>query len=123
MIDRLRAQLSLGNLILAFGVIQLGWLLWYYYTGRGGPQELVAHVLSIAIILQILFMYQQDYLYRFLPPAANHLIVAIYIGICAYAFIHFYLEFEEIAIWRQGTYTRRCSGSMRSWWSTPFTAI
>ncbi|HXE87417.1 MAG TPA: TRAP transporter large permease subunit, partial [Hyphomicrobiaceae bacterium] len=107
MIDRLRAQLSLGNLILAFGVIQLGWLLWYYYTGRGGPQELVAHVLSIAIILQILFMYQQDYLYRFLPPAANHLIVAIYIGICAYAFIHFYLEFEEIAIWRQGTYTRQ----------------
>jgi len=38
---------------------------------------------------------------------ANHLIVAIYIGICAYAFIHFYLEFEEIAIWRQGTYTRQ----------------
>jgi TRAP transporter 4TM/12TM fusion protein len=107
MIDRLRAQLSLSNLILVIGVIQLGWLLWYYYTGRGGPQELVAHVLSIAITLQILFMYQQGYLYRFLPPAANHVIVAIYIGICAYAFIHFYLEFEEIAIWRQGTYTRQ----------------
>jgi TRAP transporter 4TM/12TM fusion protein len=107
MIDRLRAQLSLSNLILVVGVIQLGWLLWYYYTGRGGPQELVAHVLSIAIILQILFMSQQGYLYRFLPAAANHVIVAIYIGICLYAFIHFYREFEEIAIWRQGTYTRQ----------------
>jgi TRAP transporter 4TM/12TM fusion protein len=107
MIDRLRAQLSLSNLILVLGVIQLGWLLWYYYTGRGGPQELVAHVLSIAIILQILFMYQQGYLYRFLPPAVNHVIVAIYIGICVYAFVHFYREFEEIAIWRQGSYTRQ----------------
>jgi TRAP transporter 4TM/12TM fusion protein len=106
-IARLRAQLSLGNLIFVFAVIQLGWLLWYYYTGYGGPQELVAHVLSIAIILQILFMYQQGYLYRFLPPVANHAIVAIYIAICAYAFIHFHLEFEQIAIWRQGSYTRQ----------------
>jgi TRAP transporter 4TM/12TM fusion protein len=107
MIDRLRAQLSLSNLILVVGVIQLGWLLWYYYTGRGGPQELVAHVLSIAIILQILFMYQQGYLYRFLPPAVNHVIVVIYVGICVYAFAHFWREFEEIAIWRQGSYTRQ----------------
>lgn len=105
MIDRFRAQLTLGNLILVFALIQLCWLLWYYYTGYGGPQELVAHVLSIAMILQILFMYQHDYLYRFLPPAVNRAIVVVYIGICVYAFIHFALEFEEIAIWRQGSYT------------------
>jgi TRAP transporter 4TM/12TM fusion protein len=107
MIDRLKAGLSLNNLILVFGIIQLVWLLWYYYTGYGGPQELVARVLSIAIILQILFMYRQDYLYKFLPPAVNHALVVIYIGICAYAFIHFHYEFEEIAIWRQGSYTRQ----------------
>jgi TRAP transporter 4TM/12TM fusion protein len=52
-------------------------------------------------------MYREDYLYRFLPPALNHVIVAIYVGICVYAFIHFHLEFEEIAIWRQGTYTKQ----------------
>ena len=105
MIDRLRAQLSLGNLILVFGLIQLVWLLWYYYTGYGGPQELVARVLSIAVVLQILFMYQQGDLYRFLPASVNRAIVAVYIGICAYAFIHFHYEFEQIAIWRQGSYT------------------
>ena len=74
------------------------WLIWYFYTGSGGPQELVAHLLSIALILQILFMYQQDYLYKWLPPLANHVIVALYIGICLYAFWHFWWEFEEIAV-------------------------
>lgn len=105
MTDRLRNLLSLGNAIFVLGLVQLVWLLWYYYTGYGGPQELVARVLSIAITLQILFMYRQDYLYPFLPAAANHVLVALYVAICAYAFVHFHLEFEEIAIWRQGTYT------------------
>jgi TRAP transporter 4TM/12TM fusion protein len=107
MMDRLRSHVTLGNLIFVFGLIQLVWLLWYYYTGYGGPQELVARVLSIAIILQILFMHRQDYFYSFLPARLNDVIIAIYIAICVYAFIHFHLEFEEIAIWRQGSYTRQ----------------
>ena len=103
--DRLRELISLRNAILVFAVIQLGWLLWYYYTGYGGPQELVARVMSIALILQILFMYKEGYLYKSLPPALNHILVALYVGICIYAFIHFHREFEQIAIWRQGSYT------------------
>jgi TRAP transporter 4TM/12TM fusion protein len=107
MIDRLRAQVSLSNLIFVLAVVQLGWLLWYYYTGLGGPQQLVASVMSIALVLQILFMYQQDYFYKWLPPAANHVIVALYIGICAYAFWHFWWEFDRIAIYAMGTFTRQ----------------
>jgi TRAP transporter 4TM/12TM fusion protein len=107
MMDRLRQHATLRNVIFVFGLVQLIWLLWYYYTGYGGPQELVARVLSIAIILQILFMYRQDYFYSFLPGRVNDVIIAIYIAICVYAFIHFHLEFEEIAIWRQGSYTRQ----------------
>ena len=45
-------RLSLNHLILALSAIQLGWLLWYFYTGSGGPQELVAHLLPITIVLQ-----------------------------------------------------------------------
>ena len=96
---------TLRNVIFVFAVIQTAWLVWYFWTGSGGPQELVAYVMSIALILQILFMYQDGDLYQFLPRAANNIIVAIYVGICVYAFIHFYREFEEIAIWRQGSYT------------------
>jgi TRAP transporter 4TM/12TM fusion protein len=107
MIDRLRAQVSLRNLIFVLAVVQLGWLLWYYYTGLGGPQQLVASVMSIALSLQILFMYQQDYLYKWLPPAANHVIVALYIGICAVAFWHFWWEFDRIAIYAMGTFTQQ----------------
>jgi TRAP transporter 4TM/12TM fusion protein len=104
--DAIKRQLTLTNLILVFSLIQFCWLVWYFYTGLGGPQELVAHVMSIALILQILFMYRDKPLYPWLPPIANHVIVVIYVGICVLAFIHFYREFEEIAIYRQGSYTR-----------------
>jgi TRAP transporter 4TM/12TM fusion protein len=103
--DALKNLVTLRNAIFVFAVIQTVWLIWYFWTGSGGPQELVAYVMSIALILQILFMYQDGDLYKFLPRVANHIIVAIYIGVCVYAFIHFYREFEEIAIWRQGSYT------------------
>jgi TRAP transporter 4TM/12TM fusion protein len=106
-LERLKSYLTLSNATFAFALVQFVWLIWYYYTGYGGPQELVARVLSIALILQILFMYQQDYLYRFLPVSVNRLLVVLYIGICFYAFQHFHREFEEIAIWRQGSYTRQ----------------
>ena len=105
--DGLKRHVNLANAIFAFALLQFGWLIWYYYTGYGGPQELVARLLSITLILQILLMYREDYLYKFLPPALNHVIVAVYIGICIYAFVHFLREFEEIAIWRQGSYTRQ----------------
>ena len=99
-------RLSLNNFILALSALQLGWLLWYFYTGAGGPQELVAHVLPITIVLQILFMVREGYLYPLLPPRVNDAIIVIYVAIAAYAFWHFFWEFEEIAIYRQGSYTR-----------------
>jgi TRAP transporter 4TM/12TM fusion protein len=106
MMKRVTALASLRNLIFILGLIQLCWLLWYYYTGLGGELELVARVLSLALALQILIMYQQDYFYRFLPPVLNHVIVAVYVGICAYALVYFLYEFERIAIYAQGTFTR-----------------
>lgn len=106
-IDTLKGQLNLKNLIFAFSLIQFLWLVWYYYTGLGGPQELVARVMSIALILQILFMYQQGDLYKWLPPIANRVIVGIYIAICLYAFWHFWWHFEDIVIYQQGSYSRQ----------------
>src|SRR5690606_20331929 len=55
--------------------------------------------------LQILFMYREDYFYKRLPPVANHVVVLVYLGICVYAFGYFWLYYEDIAIWRQGSYT------------------
>ena len=96
------------TLTFVLALVQFVWLVWYFYTGFGGSQELVAHVMSIALTLQILFMYQQDYLYKWLPPIANHLIVAIYhrhlrLSPSSISMI----EFERIAIYSQGSYTQQ----------------
>jgi hypothetical protein len=104
---RSRNTPTLKNLTFALALIQIVWLVWFFYTGLGGAQELVAHVLPIALTLQILLMYQEDYLYKRLPPTVNHILVVAGIGICAYSFIYFYFEFERIAIYAQGSYTQQ----------------
>ena len=103
--DRLKGHTNLKNLTFVLSLVMFTWLIWYFYTGYGGPTELASYLVPIALILQILFMHQKDYLYKRLPPIANHMLVVFYIGICLYAFHHFILEYEQIAIWRQGSYT------------------
>ena len=102
MSEALKKYATLNNLTFVLASVQFVWLVWFFYTGLGGALELVARVMSIALALQVLFMYQQDYLYKWLPPIANHLLVAVYLGICAYAFFYFHYEFERIAIYSQG---------------------
>ena len=102
--DWLKGQINLANLTFVVALIQFVWLVWYFYTGLGGPLELVLRLLSTALILQILFMYQQDYLYKWLPSVANHALVAVYIAIALYAFWYFLGEYERIAIYSQGTF-------------------
>jgi TRAP transporter 4TM/12TM fusion protein len=104
MFDRLKAQLSLDNLILVLASLQLVWLVWFFYTGLGGALYLVAHLMSVALALQILFMYRQDYFYRWLPPIANHILVAVYVGICLVSFVYFHFEYDRLAIYAMGTY-------------------
>jgi len=104
---RLKRVASLKNLTFALSLVMFVWVIWYCYTGSGGPQELVSRLLPIALTLQILFMYQKDYLYPRLPPIVNHVLVAIFIAICIYGFVYFYLYYEDIAIWRQGSYTKQ----------------
>jgi TRAP transporter 4TM/12TM fusion protein len=101
----LRSQANLKNLTFALSVVLFVWVIWYCFTGFGGPQELVSRLLPLALVLQILFMYQKEPLYKMLPRAANHALVLLYIGICVYAFVYFLLHFEDIAIYRQGSYT------------------
>ena len=106
LIDGIKRHANLKNLIFGLSIFMFVWLCWYFYTGFGGPSELAAHLLPVALALQILLMYQRDYLYKRLPPIANHILVIVYLGICLYAFYHFFMEYEQIAIWRQGSYTR-----------------
>jgi TRAP-type uncharacterized transport system fused permease subunit len=101
----LKSQVKLRNLIFVFALIQFVWLVWYFYTGLGGSLQLVSRLLSTALILQILFMYEERYFYAWLSPAINNVVVAIYIGIALYAFAYFWFEYERIAVYAQGTFS------------------
>jgi TRAP transporter 4TM/12TM fusion protein len=105
-IDRLWSHVNLKNLTFVVSLVFFVWLVRYFYTGLGGPVELAARLIPIALILQVLFLYQQDYLYKRLPAKLNHIIVAVYVAIAAYAFWYFLWEYERIAIYAQGTYTQ-----------------
>jgi len=101
----LKRHANLKNVTFALSVVMFAWVIWYCYTGFGGPQELVSRLLPIALALQILFMYQGKPLYGRLPGIVNNLAVMLYLGICVYAFGYFLINYEEVAIWRQGSYT------------------
>ena len=103
--DWLKRHFNLKNLTFCFSLIMFVWLIWYFYTGYGGPSELATYLVPIALIVQILVMYQEAYFYKRLPPIVNHVLILFYIGIGLYAFQYFYFEYEQIAIWRQGSYT------------------
>ena len=106
-IDWLQRHANLRNLSFALSVLMFVWVIWYCFTGFGGSQELVSRLLPIALMLQILFMFRSGPLYARLPVAANRVLVALYVGICVYAFVYFLLYYEDIAIYRQGSYTKQ----------------
>jgi TRAP-type uncharacterized transport system fused permease subunit len=105
--EHLKRHANLKNLQFILSLIMFVWLIWYFYTGFGGPSELVTYLLPIALVIQILSMYREDYFYKRLPPVVNHILIVFYVGICVFAFYHFYMEYDQIAIWRQGSYTTR----------------
>ena len=106
MSEQLKRYATIKNLRFAISLVMFVWLCWYFYTGFGGPSELVAALVPISLMVQILCMHENGYIYKRLPPIANNILVVIYFAICVFAFYHFVTQFDEIAIWRQGSYTR-----------------
>jgi TRAP transporter 4TM/12TM fusion protein len=105
LIDRIRSHVNIGNLTFALSFVFSVWLIYYFYTGLGGALLLAVRLIPVALALQILIHYKQGYLYKRLPPAVNHVLVASYLAIAAYAFVYFLFEYDRIAIYSQGTYT------------------
>jgi TRAP transporter 4TM/12TM fusion protein len=104
-INRIRSHVNIGNLIFVVSFVFSIWLVYYFYTGLGGSLLLAARLIPVALALQVLFHYKQGYLYKRLPPAVNHVLVAFYLAIAAYAFVYLLFEYDRIAIYSQGTYT------------------
>jgi len=103
--DRIRSYVNISNLIFVVSFVFSVWLVYYFYTGLGGALLLAARLIPVALALQVLFHYKQGYLYKRLPPAINHVLVAFYLAIATYAFVYLLFEYDRIAIYSQGTYT------------------
>ncbi|WP_245795264.1 TRAP transporter permease [Thioalkalivibrio denitrificans] len=102
----LKNILTLRNLTFVVGAILLGSLLHFFFTGAGGQRYLAVRLVPLALILQILFVYQDRWFYPRLPALVNHIAVLAYLGIALYAMYYLTQNYEDIAIWRQARYTQ-----------------
>lgn len=104
MTDRIKAQLTLSNLALALSVVLFASLAWYFFTGAGGPRFLAVCLVPLAIVIFLLMRAQAEPLYPRLPAWANNLALLVYAAVAFYALGYLYIEYENVAIWRQGSY-------------------
>ena len=71
MLAKLKGLATLANATFVVSLVLFTWLVWYFYTGRGGPSELACYLIPFALVLQILFTRQNGPLYKWLPSWAR----------------------------------------------------
>ncbi len=106
MLDTVKSNLTLRNLTLVLSLVMFSVLVHYFMTGAGGPRLLAVRLVPLAVVIQLLIVLQERYPYPFLPPVLNHVLVLGYAGICFYALGYLNYEYENVAIWRQGSYNQ-----------------
>lgn len=104
MIERLKTWLTVSNLVFVCSLVMFAVLVDYFYTGSGGPRYLAVRMVPLALVIQLLLMYRSGELYPRFPEKIRIGLVAVYIAICLYALAYFTIEYENVAIWRQGSY-------------------
>ncbi len=104
--SRLRSILTLRNLSFIISVFFFTYLVHYFLTGAGGPLELATRMVPVAIIIFVLNTLQTKNIYPRLGNFWNRVIAIIYIGIALFAMIYFWFEFENIFMYRAGSYNQ-----------------
>ncbi len=104
--NRLKELLTLRNLSFLVSLFFFFHLLQYFMTGRGGPLQLATRMVPVAIIIFVLNTLQQKDIYPRLGSLWNRIIGALYIGIALTAFIYFEMQFENIFMFRAGSYNQ-----------------
>ncbi|MFN2349237.1 MAG: TRAP transporter permease [Thioalkalivibrio sp.] len=103
----IKTLLTLRNITFLAGAVLFYFLMEYFLTGAGGQRYLAVRLVPLALIIQILYVYQDRFFYPRLPAVVNHALVITYIGICLYATYYLTVNYEDIAIWRQAAYTQQ----------------
>ena len=101
----MRALLTARNLFFVFALGMFGHLLYYFFTGAGGPILLATRLLPVAVILWALRAYEQGGPYERFGQTANRVFAGAYVAAALVAFFYFSFEYENIFILRQGSYS------------------
>ncbi len=103
--DRIKALITLRNLSFIVSSFFFFYLLHYFITGAGGPLQLATRMVPIAIIIYVLNTLQTKNIYPRLGTIGNMIVGAIYIAIALFAFIYFLYEYQNIFMYRAGSYS------------------
>lgn len=104
--NRIKELLTIRNLSFVVSIFFFVHLVNYFLTGKGGPLQLATRMVPVAIIIFVLNTLQQGNIYPRLGNFWNRVIGVIYIGIASYAFIYFEFQFENIFMYRAGSYNQ-----------------
>jgi TRAP transporter 4TM/12TM fusion protein len=99
-----RSRTVLDGIYYAVAIFFFVYLFFYFWTSEGGPTLLAMTLVPVTFILFILNLLREDDLYPSLPPAANRVIAAIYVGCSVYVAYYMNTEYYELGTSRAGSW-------------------
>ncbi len=97
-----RPPFMLECIYYAFAIGFFGYLFNYFWTTEGGPTFLAMTLVPITFVLFVLNSLRENDLYPVLPPAANYVIAAVYIGIALTVCYYMHTEYYALGTERAG---------------------
>ncbi|MEM1525062.1 MAG: TRAP transporter fused permease subunit [Nitrososphaerales archaeon] len=82
----------------------LVYLIYYYYTGAGGPWLLAVTMVPYAYILYTLDSLRKNQLYPKLGKKINYFIASVYVALCIIVATYLFTEFYKLRAFRFGSY-------------------
>ncbi len=78
------------------------YLFFYFWTSEGGPTLLAMTLVPVTYVLFVLSCLRENDLYPSLPPAANFVIAAVYIGLALAVALYMHTEYYALGTERAG---------------------
>ena len=97
-----RPRIVLECIYYVTAIVFFVYLFVYFWTSEGGPTFLAMTLVPVTFMLFVLNALRDDDLYPGLPPFANHLIAAVYIGCSLAVAYYMHTEYYDLGTVRAG---------------------
>jgi TRAP transporter 4TM/12TM fusion protein len=99
-----RSRVILDGLYYAVAIFFFLYLFAYFWTSEGGPTLLAMTLVPVAYVLFVLQALRENDLYPALPPVANYVVAAVYIGCALGVSVYMNSEYYELGTSRAGSW-------------------